>query len=220
MKALSEMNELVCYIVGAGVFEENIFYFPNKGLVIAADGGLTALQKAGVNPDYLIGDFDSLKEIPDNITIEEHNSEKDETDMMLAVNKGFDSGYNRFVLYGGLGGRLEHSIANIQLLNYISKNGGRGYLVQGRKVITVLFNDKINIQAEKEGFISVFSLSQISKGVTLTGLKYILNDQQLKNDYPIGVSNEFIGQAVSIEVKDGSLIIMWEMDNPEKKLFI
>lgn len=219
-KESNQKTNSVCYIVGAGVLNEKSFEFIDKGLLIAADGGYNALKDLGIIPDYLIGDFDSLKNIPEDIPTETYSKEKDETDMMLAINKGFDLGFNTFVIYGGLGGRLEHSIANIQLLTYISKNNARGYLIQGESIITVITNGGHRIKAQKNGYISVFSLTPESKGVKIKGLKYILNHTILSNDYPIGISNEFVGEDAFIGVEEGSLMIIWNSQDPEKSLFI
>lgn len=212
-------DKKVCYIVGAGVLNENSFAFVNRGLLIAADGGYNPLKERGIIPDYLVGDFDSLDKIPQDVPIETYSKEKDETDMMLAINKGLDLGFKNFVIYGGLGGRLDHSMANIQLLAYITKNKGKGYLIQGETVITVISNDSHRIKAQKNGYLSVFSLSDQAKWVTLVGLKYALKNASLANDYPIGVSNEFIGEEVFIQVKEGSLMILWTCENPEQSLF-
>jgi len=212
-------NMNICYIVGAGDLQEANFDLVNRGLLIAADGGYHALKIAGIIPDYLVGDFDSLETVPEEVPTEVYSKEKDVTDMMIAVSKGFDMGCNIFVIYGGLGGRLEHSIANIQLLTYIAKKEGRGYLIQGNKIITVISNDRFMIKAQDGGYISVFSLTEESIGVSLTGLKYPLNNGKLSNSYPMGISNEFIGEDVSIEVQDGSLMVLWSSNNPEQSLF-
>jgi thiamine pyrophosphokinase len=219
MKDSNPMNNRICYIVGAGVLEETSFDFINKGILIAADGGFKALEAAGIDPDYIVGDFDSLEEIPEGFPTEVYTSEKDETDMMIAVNKGLDLGYNVFVIYGGLGGRLEHSIANIQMLSYLKRKESQGYLIQGEKIITVVHDESYKIKAQDTGYLSVFSLKERAQGVTLKGLKYGLNNGQLTNDFPVGVSNEFIGKDVSIEVKSGTLMIMWQAKNPAQSLF-
>ena len=132
-------NMNICYIVGAGDLHEAKFEFTNRGLLIAADGGYKVLKHAKIAPDFVVGDFDSLKIFPKEVPTEVYSKDKDETDMMIAVNKGFDLGHNIFVIYGGLGGRFEHSMANIQLLTYIAKKEGRGYLIQG---------DKINVETK------------------------------------------------------------------------
>lgn len=214
-----QMNNRVCYIVGAGVLKENSFNMLERGLLIAADGGYTALENAGIIPDFIIGDFDSLEKIPEGIPIEAYSKEKDETDMMIAVNKGFELGYQIFVIYGGLGGRLEHSMANIQLLTHIAKKGCRGYLIQGDDIITVLNQERYLIRPQDKGYISIFSLSEVAKGITLKGVKYLLVDFTLTSDNPMGVSNEFIGEEVSIEVKNGSLLVIWRSQNPVDSLF-
>jgi thiamine pyrophosphokinase len=219
VKNSDEKKNSVCYIVGAGVLGESVFAFKNRGLLIAADGGYKRLKELGLIPDFLVGDFDSLENVPEDVPSEKYSKEKDQTDMMIAINKGFDLGYNSFVIYGGLGGRLDHSMANIQLLNYISKKRSRGHLILGESIITVITDDKYKIKAQDKGYLSVFSLGESAKGVTLAGLRYGVKDAELNNHYPIGVSNEFMGEDVSIEVKVGSLMILWNSKNPEESLF-
>ena len=230
MKEASQMSDLieknydrtknsVCYIVGAGVLGESSFAFSYRGLLIAADGGYNRLKDLGIIPDFLVGDFDSLENVPQDVPTEKFSEEKDQTDMMIAIDKGFDLGYTTFAIYGGLGGRLDHSIANIQLLSYISKKRGRGYLIQGDTIITVIRDEQYKIKGQDQGYLSVFSLDKSAKGVTLRGLKYGIKDAELNNHYPIGVSNEFIGEEVSIQVKEGSLMVLWTSKNPEESLF-
>ncbi|MCD8021752.1 MAG: thiamine diphosphokinase [Lachnospiraceae bacterium] len=89
---------------------------PEPGdLVIAADGGYRYLQKLGVEPDILMGDFDSLEIVPEHRHLIRHSPIKDDTDMALAVAWAEKAGYETFFLYGGLGGRLDHSLANLLL---------------------------------------------------------------------------------------------------------
>ncbi|MCL2045867.1 MAG: thiamine diphosphokinase [Oscillospiraceae bacterium] len=197
-----------CYIVGAG--EYSAVYTPEADdYIIAADGGYDSLMSRGIIPDLVVGDFDSLGMIPNHPNIYRTEVEKDDTDMVTAVEKGLANGCNEFLIDGCLGGRLDHTYANIQTLVYLAQNGARAYLLGDELIITAIFKETISFNSKAAGRISVFSSGNIATGVTINGLKYNLDNGQLSNDYPLGVSNEFIGSPANITVKDGTLIIMW-----------
>ena len=130
----------ICYIVGAGEFYGS-FKPSEDDLVIAADGGYLTLTKLGIRCDVLIGDMDSLKKIPDGVEILRHRVEKDETDMHLAYLEGRRRGYSEFMLYGGVGGRPDHTFANYCLLSYIKENGGSAKLIDNGYIAYVIKNE-------------------------------------------------------------------------------
>ena len=197
-----------CIIAGAG--EYCGYVIPCVGdYVIAADAGYTEFLAHGITPDLVVGDFDSLGYTPDHSNVIRIPSEKDDTDMMLGIKQGLAKGFTTFIIDGGLGGRLDHTVANFQLLAYIASKGARGYLLGREVTVTAIMNSSISFQSETAGYISVFSIGGNADGVTLTGLKYLLNDATLTSDYPLGVSNEFIGVPATVAVRDGTLIIMW-----------
>lgn len=199
----------ICYIVGAGCFV-NAHLSPSSGdYIIAADNGFSHLKRLQIRPDIVIGDFDSLEEIPLNEKIIQHPIEKDDTDMMLAIKAGLELGYRTFIIYGGLGGRLDHTFANIQMLIYLSTKGSRGYLLDGDRVVTAITNEELTFSNEREGILSVFCAGDVAKGVNLKGLKYELDNAELTNEMPLGISNEFTGCESAVSVGEGSLIIMW-----------
>ena len=115
--------EPICYIVGACQPGELCLAPGRPAFVIAADQGLRYLEEAGITPDLIVGDFDSLGIVPQGANVVRHPVEKDDTDMMLAVKTGLARGYRTFVLYGGLGGRLDHTYANFQTLTYLARHG-------------------------------------------------------------------------------------------------
>ena len=200
----------ICYIVGAGELSECKIQPKKDDFVIAADGGYLFLEKEGISIDLIVGDFDSLGYIPKHNNVKKFPCEKDETDMMIAIQEGMDRGYEEFKIYGGLGGRLSHTLANIQLLSYLANNGKIGYLIDKQTVMTVIRNNKLRLEKQNSQYISIFSVDQVAKGVTITGLKYTLHNGSLSNDIPLGVSNEFQEEQVEIIVDDGSLCIIWE----------
>lgn len=214
------MNKL-CFIVAAGDFSGTVLKIPAETYVIAADGGLLQLQKLGIAPNIIMGDFDSLGSVPEGENVLQHPTEKDDTDTMLAVKMALELGMETIVIFGGLGGRFDHSIANLQTLHYIANSGAVGFLVGCGSVCTVLKDGGIKFSDTMTGLVSVFSLMDRSDGVSLRGLKYEIENQSLTPDFPLGVSNEFIGETAEIRVEKGVLALMWSGNeyNPENFSF-
>jgi thiamine pyrophosphokinase len=205
-----------CFITGAGSHYTGDDFTPSADdLVIAADGGyiFNSLQK--IKTDILIGDFDSLGEQNTNYTGEviKLNPVKDETDMLCAVNAGLEKGCSEFHIFGGTGGRNDHTFANIQVLNYLACKGKKGFLYAENEIMTVIHDSEINFNSEMAGYISVFSLDSECESVTEKGLKYTVNDYHMDNRFPIGVSNEFCGTDSSVSVRKGSLLIIYPRYN-------
>lgn len=200
--------EKICYIVGAGEDYGMNFSLRSGDFLIAADGGFSLLSKIGMKTDLVVGDFDSLGgEIPENARV--LPAEKDVTDVFEAVRLGMERGFKIFVIYGGTGGRADHTFANIQILAHIAKRGMRGFLVDAESVFTVIENDEINFDEDFFGFVSVFSLTDFSEGVTERGLKYSLENAVLENTFPLGVSNEFTGERACVSVEKGQLLVVY-----------
>ncbi len=207
-----------CFIVGAGSFD-GMEIRPREGdLVIAADGGYTHLKSLGIEPDVLLGDFDSLEILPQHRHMIRHSPVKDDTDMALAAAYAQQQGCRRFLLYGGLGGRLDHTLANLQLLMGLARGGAEPYLIGGGNIITAVACGRVCFGAQARGMISVFCLSEPARDVWEHGLKYSLSGDTLTCDITRGVSNEFTGQESSVEVHDGTLVILWDVGNglPER----
>lgn len=198
-----------CLIVGAGDFFYNMPMPQASDYIIAADGGYSYLREAGITPHVVIGDMDSVSEMPVHEQVIRLPREKDDTDMMAAIKLAIEKGCNSFHIYGGTGGRMDHTIANIQSVAYITKTGAEGYLYDKDMVLTAVADGSLEFEEVCEGMLSVFSLSDAAEGVTLTGLKYLLNDAQVTNSFPVGISNEFIGVKSRITVKKGMLLVLY-----------
>ena len=211
-----------CVIISAGSFPNIEIDLREGDFCIACDAGFKYAQQLGILPDLIVGDFDSASEagieairgieeiaLSDPDRIVRLDVKKDDTDTLRAVRIGLSKGYKKFYLYGALGGsRLDHSLANIQTLLFIKRNGGTGYIMTADTMLMVAENETIHFHRGNTGILSVFSLSEISKGVTLKGLMYNLDNATLTNDFPLGVSNEFIiDEEAEITVEDGTLLI-------------
>ena len=169
-----------------------------------------------------MGDFDSLKNssaeaLRGVMEIREHDPDrivelpvkKDDTDTLRAVRIGLERGYRKFYFYGALGGkRFEHSFANIQTLLFLKHHGAKGYIMDRDSLVMVAENETVHFHKGNTGMLSVFALSEKAAGVTLRGMMYNMEKGTLKNDFPLGVSNEFLkDEEAEITVEDGALLI-------------
>lgn len=198
-----------CYIIAAGDFFGLNDQPDDSDYVIAADAGYEYCRKNGIIPDLILGDFDSLGEVPECPNVVRLPVEKDDTDTVYAAKLGLEKGYRRFFIYGALGGkRSDHSIANMQLLVYLANRSSRGWLFGENCVWTAVKNGSVKLYGN--GDVSVFCFDGEAKGVTLKGLKYELSNAALSSDYPLGVSNSLQGGEAEISVSDGCLLIMYD----------
>ena len=198
-----------CIVFCAAGFDALVEPVASDDFIIAADGGFVHTQKLGITPDIILGDFDSLGYTPDRANV--FPVEKDDTDAMLAVRRGLQLGYRKFVLYGSLDGpRLDHTVANFQTLQFLADRDAAGYLVGSGQLVTVVKNGSLTFPAGMEGTISVFCMGKDAEGVTLEGLYYPLENGTLTAGFPLGVSNHFTGAAAAITVRNGSLLVVWD----------
>ncbi len=201
----------ICYIIGAGDVPDSTDLKASYGdFIICADGGFKYNSLLGRICDLVVGDFDSLGVTPDFENKVVLPCEKDFTDMKTAVDEGLKRGYSEFVIFGALGGeRADHSVANVALLSYICSKGAKGKLIHENKVFLGFADGKADLPLRKDGYISVFSLCDESEEVTIKGLKYTVDNVNLRFDTPFGVSNEFIGEEAEISVKKGRLLVIY-----------
>lgn len=195
-----------CVVIGAGPVRN--LSVPADAFVICADGGLAAAANYNITPDLIVGDFDSLGIVPKGDNVVVYPVEKDVTDSFIAIEEGLKRGFDRFVFYGCVGGRLDHTLANIQHLQYLAEHGAQGMLVGDKETLTVIKDAAVHFDAKRKGGVSVFSLSEKSEGVTIEGLFYEAKDIVLTNGFPLGVSNHFTGKPATVSVKNGVLLIV------------
>ena len=201
-----------CIIFGAAGLARLIAPIEESDLTIAADGGLRYFDALGRKPDVIIGDFDSLGFVPQDAQV--FPVEKDDTDLMLAIRHGLSKGFREFHLYGALdGSRLDHTVANFQALAFLRSHGAHGYLIGKQYLITVIQNETVQFPASCEGILSVFCMGSDASGVSIRRLKYVIEDAMLSSTYPLGVSNHFIGTQAEISVKNGMLLLLWDVTN-------
>ena len=198
-----------CWIYCGAPSESFYLKPPDDSFVIAADSGYNILKVLEITPNILLGDFDSLtSEIPNNCEIITAPAEKDDTDTMLAVKTALLRGYYDITLVSSIGGRLDHTFANIQTLAYISDKGGIGKLIGKNDIVYFCEPGIYYFNTMKEAYFSVFSYTE-SALISLTGTKYPLSNYRLTNTFPLGVSNEIISSRAQLNVNDGQTIVIF-----------
>ena len=202
----------ICVIFGAGnELPADIVLPEGNKYLIAADGGLNTMKKLGLTPDHIVGDLDSLDEQPEESIFTKLPHIKDTTDTFEAVKIGQAHGCTEFHIFGGTGGRFDHTLANIQLAAMLSQQKQRVFIYGYDYVLTAVTDSSIALPCRSSGFVSVFALSDICRGVGITGLMYELENAELTNTFSLGVSNEFIGKPAELSVKSGTLCIYYEI---------
>ena len=197
-------------IFGGGIYDEAFPEILNGDYIIAADKGNEILRERGIIPHICIGDFDSSSEIPkDNVIV--LPVEKDVTDSYAAAELALEKGVGEIVIYGGMGGRPDHSLANYALIVSLTKRGVKASLVGEGYIVTAVCNGKICLSGKKGKTVSVFSYCDKSDGVTLRGLLFPLEDAVLTNGFALGVSNSFVSETAEISVEKGVLLIMQQI---------
>jgi len=217
-----------CYIITA-YFEGNLSKFISQPLlnepstfIICADGGYELALSCGIVPNLVIGDADSGAMTPDAPTAQCTNAsqklattefvrikkEKDESDTFVAVQHAANAGFDYIDIIGGIGGRLDHTISNIQTLAHFSSRTKKITMADETNFVTIVENSSITLSKKENWAISLFSFSDVCSGVNTTGLYYPLENATLRNAYPLGLSNEFTDDEATIEVKQGKLLVL------------
>lgn len=207
-----------CLIVGAGEFTAAALARcgdTRNSLIIAADGGYLRCAELGLTPHLILGDFDSAPMPPQSEKTQVFPAHKDDTDCMLAAKEGLARGCDDFTLAGCTGGRLDHTMANLQTLVYLANHGCRAQMVDERHLLTVIVGSATLRVENTGGYLSLFSLGDSCTGVTLGGVEYPLMDAVLKNSFPLGVSNHIAADFCEITIKTGTLLIMTVLEGEQ-----
>ena len=198
-----------CVIICAGEFGELDFEFLPEDFVICCDQGYEYAIKIGCSIHLIVGDFDSIScPLPKNMEILTFPSEKDDSDSVIAVKEGLKRGYNEFALLYSLGGRLDHTIANLQTLSFIKEQGGVATLYGVENTATIIKNESIAVPYIDNFALSIYAVNQKAVGVSVDGVQYKLENATLTNCFPLGLSNKITGEQANISVNDGSLFII------------
>lgn len=234
-KSYSGMNHTeakFCLIVTGGSVDQGLlaavyegaYGYPVHPYVIGVDKGLEALEQLDIEPDLIIGDFDSANDgirakyvtSPDAVVRDRCivlNPEKDFTDTHVAVLEAVKCGFTRVLLLGATGTRLDHTLGNLGLLYTCCQEGICAEILDPHNRISLIKEEKI-VRAEKlyGPYISLLPFSECVKGITLKGFKYNAHDLSIKKGETIGISNELREEEGHITIGDGYLFLMETKD--------
>lgn len=174
-----------------------------NAFVIAADSGYDTAKRLGIKVDLLVGDMDSVKSIPSGVDTVRVKAEKDDTDTMLAIGIAKDKGAEKITVIGGAGGRADHWLSNIFMLEALADEKIDTCLTDGVNEIRVISDGSIKIP-NNGGYFGLLALEDST--VTATGCKYPLHDHLLRRQLPYAVSNEVTADFAEITVH-GKVIV-------------
>lgn len=183
-------------------------------VIVCADSGLEYARRCGVVPSIVLGDFDSYEgALPPETEIHRLPIEKDDTDTMYAARLGLERGCRDFLIAGGIGGRLDHTLGAVQTLSFLVSHGGHAVMSDGLQTVEVLQApfEKI-LFSDGRKYCSLLALSETVEGVTLKGFKYSLADAILSYDFPLAVSNEIVSEPAVLSVRKGRLVLIRTSD--------
>ncbi len=181
--------------------------------MICADGGVRTARTLGITPHVVIGDFDSADAAllswarRRGARLIAHPREKDRTDTELAVEHAVEAGAEELDLLGVLGGRIDHTLANIGLLLRIAGQQKRARILQGR-VELFLAGVHTSVPGRRGDLVSLIPLADSATGVTTQGLRYPLDDGVLRITTTLGVSNEITALPASVSIRRGWLLVV------------
>jgi thiamine pyrophosphokinase len=185
-------------------------YMPRENdLILCADGGYAHAVRAGIVPHWIIGDCDSIEEarLPREKLLRVPK-EKDDTDTMLCIRHALKEGCTDALLLGGIGGRLDHTLANIQSLAFAHQHKLRASMKDANNEVFFLESETRLIKKEENTALSLFSFSNLCEGVSVSGVRYPLENAVLTQNFPLGVSNAFMEQEARIRVEKGLLLVV------------
>ena len=177
--------------------------------IVCADSGYSFAKKAGLTPNLIIGDFDSLKEeLPQNTEVVKLNTHKDDTDTEHCVMECIRRGYKDFLLLGSIGGRTDHTFANIATLAFLSEYNYNGIARNNGEEIRILKEGSYEMNNKKGLIFSVFPYGCESANVTYKGAEYMLNNKTLTYNVSRGISNVFVDDEAEITINRGRAILL------------
>lgn len=181
--------------------------------VIYCDGGIRHSKTLQLKPDVIIGDMDSafasqLEHYKtQEVKVIKYPQEKDATDTQLALEYTLRLAPQAIEIWGALGGRLDHALANLSLLSMGSKAGIDTRLIDEYCEVFI-GNDKISFTEAVGQTISLFAYPVRAEGITLQGFQYPLNEESLDVDNSRGISNVITATPATISLAAGNLLII------------
>ena len=191
-----------CVIFGAAEiknYEKVRKHILPDDFIICADGGLYHTDELNIKPDLIVGDFDSYKGVmPTDIETIRLSTKKDDTDTVFAAREGIKRGYTDFLVFGVIGGRLDHTLGNVYLLEFLNEAGASGKIVDDFSEMFLIIDGSARIYKGEHSYFSVIAVNGKADGVTISGAVFPLTDYTMLPSYQVGISNEFSDDIVEI----------------------
>lgn len=215
------MSKRACIVTGGTLSEtflsEYLNEHPNE-IIIVVDGALEIIHRLGVSPNFIVGDFDTVDQrllafYPQNI-IFRHPPEKDQTDTELAIETALTAGCTQLTFLGATGSRLDHSLANIFLLQGLLQRGIDAEICN--ETNKLYLKDKgfcLKRKSSYGDFVSLLPLTETVEQVTLTGFKYPVKQLTFYRERTLGISNEITEEEARVEFSKGIFIVVESRDN-------
>lgn len=200
-----------CVIVGAAKIYDygRASSFLQKGdFFIFCDGGFNHAKALSVEPNLIVGDFDSCAKPKTDIETITLPKEKDDSDTFFAVKEGLHRGFKDFLLLGVIGERFDHSMVNVSALFYLYKNGAKSCLIDDYSVMKIVGQEKTFID-KACSYFSLLNVDGVAEGVFVSGAKYQLENARLTCEYMYALSNEVLpGATPFVYVQKGNLLLV------------
>ena len=203
------------FVFGGGeIFPEYIEEKVQDGdVVICADSGYRNALAMGVKVDVLVGDFDSLGNVPDgDFDLVRVPAEKNSTDTQLAVDIAIERGAEEIVIVSSTSGRVDHALSTLALLEYLWAKRIHAYVVNGQNRVRFVRDSGAIIVRSAYKYFSVVTLDAVAKKVSIEGAKYSLDKKDIERGFQFAVSNEIVKNAALITVKKGGVYIIESRD--------
>lgn len=204
------MKEQICAIFAGGPEAgEPCMPVPAGAYILCADSGLHLAERLSLAPDLVLGDFDSLGGVPENLPHITVPVEKDDTDTMLAARVALEKGFRDIRIYGAFGGRLDHTVANLQTLEFLRDAGADAVLVGTGNLAFLMQSGETRRIPRREGWtLSLFAWSPECTGVSAAGVFYPLENGTLTRSFPLGVSNHVTAEEAVVTCGSGTLLVI------------
>ncbi len=200
-----------CVIVGGAEIADypHIKQYLDEGdFTIFCDSGLKHMEKLAVQPDLIVGDFDSWPEPQLDVETVVLPSVKDDTDTFYAVREARKRGFSEILMIGVTGGRMDHTLGNLYILYDLDEAGIRAVIADDYSEMSVV-SDKTEYIADRYPFFSLLNMTGKAEGISIRNAKYELKDAAIQSGYQYGISNEVLkGQVAEVSVKNGKLLLI------------
>ena len=201
---------------GADIFDYDFVasYIDSDDFIICADSGFRHAERLGLCADLLIGDFDSASEIGQNqykeiITLP---CEKDDTDTYAAAKIAAENGADEVIIFGAIGSRMDHTLGNISTLEFLHQEGINACIINEKNEVGIISNGTVSVKKRENSFLSLIPLDEKVGFVSISGVKYPLENATIERSKTLAISNEFYDDIAEISVQNGTMLYIISKD--------